>query len=421
MAKDYTFILQKPPGANFDWTTFFITILLCTLGLLSVYSATFVYSTTMEAGNMSHTFSKQLYACLLGLSVMVLIMFIPEKVIRFLAYFLYGLSIALLVLVLVKGEVTAGTKGWINFGSFTIQPSEIAKIGTTMAIARFLSQKGIDIRTIRDFAFVILLIIIPMALILVEPDFGSATVFLGLLLGIMVWCGFDLFVIFFIVSLPIILLTALIGNLYFFIALAILSLLCVLFRKRTAITVAAIVIFIGIGYSTPLVIERLQPHQRNRIETFVNPEGDPRGKAYNVIQSKLAVGSGGLYGKGFLHGTQTQLRYIPKQWTDFIFSVPAEEFGFIGAFLVIALIISLIMRAIRIAYDSDSPFFSVCAIGFASILLYHSVINIGMVIGLVPVMGIPLPFLSSGGTFILTNLAMVGILLNSYRQKKRKR
>ena len=167
-------------------------------------------------------------------------------------------------------------------------------------------------------------------------------------------------------------------------------------------------------------MNRLEPYQRDRIETFMNPGKNPKGKGYNVIQSILAVGSGGLAGKGFLQGTQTQLRYIPEQWTDFIFSVPTEEFGFIGGAGVVVLLAMFILRAVRIALETDSMFFSVIAFGVASVIFYHTAINIGMAIGLTPVMGIPLPFLSSGGSALMVNLTMVGLLFNAFRSFRKK-
>jgi rod shape determining protein RodA len=167
-----------------------------------------------------------------------------------------------------------------------------------------------------------------------------------------------------------------------------------------------------------MVFDRLQPYQQKRIMSMFNAESDPLGSGYNVIQSKIAIGSGGLTGKGFLHGTQTQLKYIPEQWTDFIFCMVGEEFGFIGSAIVVLLFGILIWNAIHIAYICKNQFLSLCCIGFTTIISFHILINLGMIMGIMPVIGIPLPFLSYGVSFLFSNLIMLGIILNAYRNRK---
>jgi rod shape determining protein RodA len=182
---------------------------------------------------------------------------------------------------------------------------------------------------------------------------------------------------------------------------------------------AMLLVFIAIGFSSRYVYGVLKPHQQSRIQTFLNPDNDPRGRGYHVIQSIMAVGSGGVTGKGFLHGTQTQLRYIPKQWTDFIFCVPTEEFGFVGGVLVIGLLAILILQCIAIARQSGNAFGSILSASVGIIFFYHATVNIGMAIGAFPVMGIPLPFLSAGGSALVMNMASVGIVLNVYRNRRK--
>jgi rod shape determining protein RodA len=214
---------------------------------------------------------------------------------------------------------------------------------------------------------------------------------------------------------------SLIGQAYQIITVSALSAVSFFFRKKLVIAIGAIAVFVAVGFIAPIIYDNLMDHQKSRIQTFLDPEANPRGTGYNVIQSLLAVGSGGLTGKGFLQGTQTQLRYIPMQWTDFIFSVPTEEFGFIGGVLVIGLLALLIHRCIRIASEVDDKYYSIVAMGAGTIFLYHTIINIGMAIGLMPVMGIPLPFLSYGGTSLIINLSLVGLLLRGYRLNKHKK
>jgi len=420
MSDSEFFTLNKPVGIYFDWATFLIAILLIAMGLISVYSATYIYSGTQESG-MSIIFIRQVIAALAGLVIMLTIVYLPERWIFFSAYPIYSISILLLILVLLIGKTTAGTKGWISLGGFTIQPSEIAKLGVILAIARRLTEKGSDVRSIRDLAIMLAFAGVPIALIVIQPDFGSSTVIMALIMGVLLWAGFDVFILYFIVCLPLIIIASFVGNVLLAVVVSLVSTIAFFFRRRISTTIAAIGVFVAIGFISPFIYHSLQPHQQARIVSFLNPNLDPQGKGYNVIQSKLAVGSGGLTGKGFLQGTQTQLRYIPKQWTDFIFSVPTEEFGFGGGVAVLVLLFSLIWRGVVIARETDSKFYSLIAIGISTVLLYHAIINVGMAIGLMPVMGIPLPFMSAGGTSLLVNITMVGLLLNIYRNRKLKR
>ncbi len=405
--------IERQASDYFDWTAFLFTVLLVGFGLMSIYSATY------DAG-MSSYFTKQLIYTGLGFSVMFILMFVPERWIYINSLPIYGVTIILLILVFPFGKEVYGTKGWIDIGGFSLQPSEFAKFATLLMIANHLSKKGTDIRTIRDISIVLSYAALPMALIILEPDVGSASVIGALILGILLWTGFDVYTIFFIVSMPIIIILSFIGNSYFIVSVSVYSVVAALFRKKIYITILSIGLVVAVGYFSPKIVENLAPHQQGRIQTFLNPGSDPRGKGYNVIQSILAVGSGGVTGKGFLQGTQTQLRYIPKQWTDFIFCVPTEEFGFIGGTAVILLMAGLIYRGVKTASEISSPFMSIVSIGVSTIFLYHSLINIGMAIGMMPVMGIPLPFLSAGGSSLIVNMAMVGLLLNAYRTHKQK-
>jgi rod shape determining protein RodA len=408
------FEVKRQPGEFFDWSTFLITLLLVTFGLLSIYSATY------DAG-MSSRFTQQLIYAILGFSAVIVIMFIPERWLFDISYVFYLFVILLLLAVLIFGHEVNGTKGWLNLGFIRIQPSEFAKLATLLALARFLSSKGVDIRNLRDLLITLAIVLLPAALIFKQPDHGTATVLGALLVGILFWSGFDLLILFSVISIPLIVIASLIGTAAFVTSISIFSIIAGLMRKPLIKTAVLIAVVIGIGYSGHLVVNKLEPYQQKRIQTFLNPGADPRGSGYNVIQSILAVGSGGLTGSGFMEGSQTQLKYIPAQWTDFIFSVPAEEFGFIGGAMVIILLILFLIRAVNIAAETSSSFYSLLAFGTATIIFYHVIINIGMAIGLMPVMGIPLPFLSSGGSALVVNLAMVGLLMNSFRAHRRKK
>lgn len=412
MAKRNTYSLPLEKENKFDFILLFTVLGLIIFGLISIYSATYESS-------MTSNFNKQLISVGLGLTVMIITAYLPENLLKLNSYIFYGLSILLLLLVLWIGTEVYGTKGWIRLGGFNIQPAEIAKIGVLFALASYLSKKGTDIRTFRDQGVSLLFAAVPTYLILKQPDTGSASVILIAFLGVLFWVGYDAFILFTIFSLPIIIISSLKGGIFFIAAVSILSAITIFFRKKVIYIVVAISLFIGTGVAAPLVYNNLMPHQKKRIDSFLSHGSDPLGADYNVMQSKLAVGSGGITGKGFLKGSQTQLRYVPMQWTDFIFSVGAEEFGFIGSSIVIILYLVLIYRALSISYEVNSKFFSVICIGISVIFIYHILINIGMVIGLMPVMGIPLPFMSYGGTSMIFNLLLVGILLNSYRNRRK--
>ncbi|PKL85108.1 MAG: rod shape-determining protein RodA [Ignavibacteriae bacterium HGW-Ignavibacteriae-1] len=411
--KQKPLFIDDPKVVAFDWVLFIPVLLLIAVGLVSIYSST-------ADANASSYFYRQLSAVGLGLVVMTIIVFLPKNFVSNATPYIYGISVLLLVIVLLFGTVIYGTKGWLRIGSFSLQPAELAKFGLLLGLAKYISSKGVDVRNIRGSGISILLSIIPALLIYLQPDHGTVTVIIAILGGVLYWAGFNPFILFFIVVIPVLILLALKGFVFYVVGAVVFSGLAILFKRKIVLTLIAIGIFVSIGFIAPIVYGNLQDHQKSRIETFLNPGNDPRGTGYNVIQSKMAVGSGGLTGKGFMQGTQTQLRYIPMQRTDFIYSVPTEEFGFLGGAFVLLLFSVLLVRLVSLASMFDK-FSSVIAAGTAMMFLYHCIINIGMVIGLIPVMGIPLPFMSYGGSSMLINLAVIGIILNSYRNHKIKR
>ncbi len=430
MANDTYIFDSKTSFADYiDWTVFLSVLILTGAGLISIYSATY------DAG-LSENFFKQLIFAGVGIGAMLGAALIDEKHVYNNAYLFYGASVAALIAVQFFGVEVAGTKGWFQFGRLSFQPAELAKIGTVLAIAKYHSKKRRSISHLQDQAVTFGLALIPVGLIFAQPDFGSASVILAMLAVVLLWIGFDLFLLLFAASLPIVFILSLINETAFYIYAVVFALITVVTQRKkifyfltgagsslrrfpgALLRLAAVGIIIFIGVSGSDLVEKLPPHQQARIETFIDPGKDPLGKGYNVIQSVMAVGSGGVTGKGFLQGTQTQLRYIPKQWTDFIFCVPSEEFGFIGATLVIALLAAIAIRGVRIAAISDRKFHGVLAVGISGIFFYHTTVNVGMAIGLMPVMGIPLPFMSYGGSSLVINMFMAGLLINSYKTYK---
>ncbi len=396
---------------NFDITTFFSVLLLVTAGFLAIYSATY-------AANMNNRFGSQLLFAGIGIAGMIVMAMLPVRWFQAIAYPLYGISIALLIFVAFQGKLVYGHRSWIAIGSFQFQPSEIAKLATIFTIGAFLN-KGRDLRDIKNILIVCGLVLLPIALILKEPDPGTAVIFAGVMVVLLLWSGVDLFLLAAVV-IPVLvavlslfgqtptIVSVLAGGIIFFFV----------FRRNLVLTVLAFGVVIAIAFSTNFIYEHLHQFQRNRIQVLLDPELDPLGAGYNVIQTRMAIGSGGLLGKGYLRGTQTQLRYVPKQWTDFIISVPAEEFGFAGAVVILMLYLFVIFRGVAIASSVRSIFSSVVAMGIAGIWFLHVTVNIGMALGLMPVIGIPLPFMSYGGSALLTNLLMAGILMNLYRNRK---
>jgi rod shape determining protein RodA len=387
---------------------------LITIGLVAIYSAT--YNNPDVASN----FNKQLIAALLGLVLVLVITYIPPKYISMSAYFFYGVNILALVLVLILGRKISGQTSWFSIAGFGIQPSEFAKVTTVLMLAQFLTNKltDTDISKPRDFIIAILLGIFPVGLIMLQPDMGTSLVFIFILFPVLYWAGMPNYILFIIVAPIITAICAFLGTYYFLTAVIVIIISLFLFKKNLFASSVVVVVSILAGLSVNFIYSKLQPYQQKRIMSMFNPELDALGSGYNVIQSKIAIGSGGMWGKGFLQGTQTQLKYIPEQWTDFIFCMVGEEFGFAGSIIVVILFLTLIWQTIHIAYLCKNKFLSTCCIGFASIFSFHMLINLGMTMGIMPVIGIPLPFMSYGVSFLLANLCMLGIILNAYRNRK---
>jgi len=269
----------------------------------------------------------------------------------------------------------------------------------------------VDINNIKHFLPVIGMIALPFILIVQQPDLGTSLVYLAFVLPLLFWAGLNWFYLFVIIT-PLITMILSFNFYAFLIWMVLITVVLILAHRKPLILVSVFIIHIVVGLITPELWNQLKPYQQQRILTFANPEADPQGAGYQIIQSKVAIGSGGIWGKGFLEGTQTQLRFLPAQHTDFIFSVLGEEWGFAGIFIVMLLFIILLLYLIYLAGIVRSKFSSLVIIGIATVLFFHIVINIGMTIGLAPVTGLPLPFISYGGSFLLTVFIMMGVVMN---------
>ncbi len=378
------------------------------VGITTIYSASYNW----DLGLASNIYEKQIIWTLLGFIAMVITMVIPLKLFYAFAYVLYGLTVTLLILVLELGD-----RRWFNIGPIHIQPSEFAKITTVLVIARFLTYPNHDLTRVRAFIPPLLFVLVPILLVFKQPDLGTALVFSILILPMFFWAGVRPTHLFFLVSPALTLICAF--HPWMLVAMVLL-LIGILLYERPRLFTASILLLVNltVAIAAPYVWEnKLHDYQKRRILTFLDPDMDKLGAGYQVIQSKIAIGSGGLKGKGFLEGTQTKLAFLPEQHTDFIFSVICEEFGFLGAFFILALFIFILWRALSIAVQTKSRFSSLTAIGLATILLFHIFVNIGMTIGIMPVTGLPLPFLSYGGSTLITNMILVGLLLNIYANR----
>ncbi len=394
---------------KFDIISLGLVIILIAVGCVAIYSATY----SSDAGESDY-FTRQLIWCSVGIITMLVVSFISIKFINRFAYWLYAISLLMLLLVLFIGRVGQGAERWLALGPIHIQPSEIAKLATILAVSKFLSDKYADVNKIKYFAISIALILVPFLLIARQPDLGTALVFLALIIPLLYWAGLNWFNIFTIVT-PF--LTMILSFNFWAFMVLMLSIVLVLYisRRKMIVLVAVFLLNIGVGIATPNLWGQLRPYQQQRILTFVNPEKDPKGAGYQIIQSQVAIGSGGIWGKGYLKGSQTHLRFLPAQHTDFIFSVIGEEFGFIGSGLILIVVFLLIVRFIHIASNIRGQFESLTVIGITTVIFFHTVINIGMTIGMAPVTGLPLPFLSYGGSSLVANLIMIGVILNISR------
>ena len=396
------------PIRDLDLALIAVVFLIVLIGIAAIYSATY----DSEAGAARNIYQKQILWVVFSTVVLIGTVRIPNRLLYTFSYGIFGISLLVLVSILTFGTEGMGVKRWLALGPLRIQPSELAKITTVLALARYLSSRNVNVEKPGHIIVTAFLVFIPAFLVAKQPDLGTALVFGAALLPMLYWAGLRLLYLFFILSPLFSGLCAALSPYSFAAFIILLAVTIYLSRLHVLATVALSATNLTVGMATPYLWENLHDYQRQRIMAFVNPDHDPLGAGYQIIQSKVAIGSGGFWGKGFLQGTQTKLAFLPEQHTDFIFSVIGEELGFIGAVIVLVLFLLLIWRAIRIASAARSEFLSLIAVGIASILTFHVFVNVGITIGVMPVTGLPLPFVSYGGSSMLANMVGVGLLLN---------
>ena len=406
---------QRSLFFNVDWFVILTYIGLCMIGWFNIHAA--VYDPlNPNILDLDTNYGKQLIFIISAIIIGFAILLLDSKFFTTFSPIFYGITIILLILVLIIGRNVGGNQAWIPIGSFRLQPSEFAKFATCLLLARYLSSGTIKVQDIRTQLVAAFIILIPTVLILLQPDAGSALTFSSLILLLYREGLSGYFLAIEGLSILLFVLTVLYDK-YIVLAGIIVCAGIIFYNYRKSKKMIKVTGF-GVLFSILFIFsvdyaynQILKPHQRNRIDVILGKVDDPRGIGYNLNQSKIAIGSGGIWGKGYLQGTQTKYNFVPEQSTDFIFCTIGEEWGFIGCFFVIGLYLFLLIRIINIAERQRSSFARIYGYGVASILFFHIFINIGMTIGLIPVIGIPLPFLSYGGSSLWSFTILLFILL----------
>lgn len=404
-------------SSSLDWPTIGLYTAMVFLGWLNIYAVGYDENIGHSIFTLSLNSGRQLLFIAASFIIILGIVILDMRFYDAFAYVIYGLLMVALVAVPFIGKEIGGNRAWIGVGSFGGQPSELAKFATALTVAKYIGSVGFRMDNLRNQAVLFGLIGLPMVLVLLQKDTGTALVFscfmivffregMSPFLMIVGFCAAAIFI-----------LTLLVPNqLYLHGAIGVAVLLLIVFGKkrikRIALLTIGAALIMGVIESVDYVItDVLKPHQQNRIKALINPDADPLGYGWNVTQSKIAIGSGGMSGKGFLQGTQTKFDFVPEQSTDFIFCTIGEEEGWIGSLVVVALFTALLLRIIYLAERQKNRFARVYGYGVASIFFFHFAVNIGMTVGLFPVIGIPLPFFSYGGSSLWGFTILLFILL----------
>ncbi|HAJ28172.1 MAG TPA: rod shape-determining protein RodA [Syntrophus sp. (in: bacteria)] len=349
---------------NFDWPLLGIVLTICLIGVMNIYSTGFSLTTAKAP-----LYLKQIQWIILGLLLMLITLSIDHRILVQYAYIIHGVAIVTLIFVTFYGYTSHGSQRWLAFGGFSFQPSELIKLTLILSLARYFSDHGTQGRySIKDLLTPFFILLVPFVFVVRQPDLGTALMLLIIFISMILFVGI---------------------------------------RIRDLLIAGSSGLFLA-----PLAWFFFKDYQKERILTFFDPERDPLGSGYHIIQSMIAIGSGGFLGKGFLKGTQTQLKFLPEQQTDFVFSVFAEEWGFIGGVVLMILFLSLILWGFKIAQYSRDLSGTLIAYGITIMIFWGVFINIGMVLGILPVVGIPLPFLSYGGSSMVVLMMGIGLLIN---------
>ena len=410
--------MNKKIFFRLDWLSILLYLLLVSFGLINIYSSSFS-NTTILFWDPDNLVGKQFWIFIACLVILPLVLAVKSNFFEHLTYIFYGISIFSLLGLFIFGQTVSGATSWYSLGSFSLQPSEFAKITTAMVVALNLSSFQSDLKKNTHLLKIILLVSLPMLLITLQPDAGSALVFMGIFF-VLIREGLNLKFLFLAMGLSLIFIfTLLFGPLNLSLVMGfIFFIIYNLIKRRYPKTkkspfVLTLIIGIVFSFSVSFIFNTVfEQRHRDRFNIILGLETDSRGIGYNINQSKIAIGSGGFSGKGFLNGSQTKGNFVPEQETDYIFSIVGEEWGFLGSVTLILLFVILIFRIIHKAERHTSSYARIFSYTFASMLFIHFFVNIGMTLGLVPTVGIPLPFVSYGGSNLLAFSLMLFIYLN---------
>lgn len=436
-------MIRKNSSFNFDFKLIVAVILVVSIGILTIYSSGFDTIDNLNSG----LYRRQIMWFIIGFVFMMAFSVIDYRILGAFCFQIYGVMLLILIITTFFATPIRNTRAWISFGFFSFQPSEFMKLSLVMVLAKFLELRERDIKYFRELLIPSILATVPVLFIVKQPDFGTAMIFVPLIFTMLFVAGADVTHIFSIISIAFLSLFIPIiityreyinpesknfimsffrsGYTVFIVSICLLAFGGIMYLLHLAVVnkwfrrLYIPSFTIALSFTTAAILQRyLQGYQKRRILVFINPEIEPQGAGYNVIQSKIAIGSGGFLGKGFLKGTQTQLGFLPETSSDFIFSVIAEEWGTLGVIVMLSLMFFIIYSGIRIAMNAPDKFGSLLAIGITSIFFFHMMINVGMAVGIMPVTGLPLCFVSYGGSNMLMCMIGIGILLSINSRKK---
>jgi len=405
-------MIKKLFDRNMDYSLVIAVIALMTIGVVMIHS-----TSSGEHIDYPNFWIKQLLWSILSIFFIFAVALMPNKLFYSFSYVFYGLGIILLIVTELYGSVGGGSMRWLKIGAVRFQPSEFMKIAVVLTLARYISNRNNRPTTYVKCIVPFCIVLVPVLLIYMQPDLGTSLVFFSILLPMIYWAGLDKLRLFFLIA-P--LLSAILSAPFipffnwFTWVIFMFIILAVLCYSRYHLIGMGTILFTNImaGIATPVVFSHLKPYHQKRITSVFNPEADALGAGWQIINSKIAIGSGGLFGKGIGEGRYTELGFLPRSHNDFIFSVIGEELGLAGSMIVLAIIFYIIYRGIMIASEVKNSFMSVAAIGISTVLAFHMFVNVGMALGIMPVTGLPLPFLSYGGSSCISNAVMIGLLLN---------
>lgn len=404
-------------SGKLDWVSVLLYVAMVGLGWINIFAAVYDETANQSIFDLTLNSGRQLMFIAAAVVIILIIVIIDMRFYETFAYIFYAIILVALMMIPIIGKEVGGNKSWIGVGSFGVQPSEFAKFITALAVAKFIGSVGFKMDSLRNQGILFGMILLPLGLILLQKDFGTAIVFLSFLV-VFYREGMSPFILIVGISMAALaILTLIVKNQWYLHgAIGVAVVIIIFFGKRTlrrilTLTFGALILILTIE-SFDYVINNLLPERhKKRLEALVNPNFDPMGINWNVTQSKIAIGSGGFAGKGFLKGTQTKFDFVPEQSTDFIFCTIGEEHGWVGTLLVVVLFVFFLQRIIFIAERQKNRFARAYGYSVASIFFFHFAVNIGMTIGLFPVIGIPLPFFSYGGSALWSFTVLLFILL----------